>query len=452
MQRGRRAVYDSEAVAWEKPAIDAEEEYGRKVRMMTRSWRPLLDGSLARTNDSLFAAELVSHSVLRYGSGVLHIVLLGSTLSLVRKGRIYRLALLDQLGFLAFALAGRRRLPVPAAGLAYYYLLTTAATVESLVRYLREGSPATWAQGRGNALKTILFVGGGRHQRRAILRVRELGHRVVAVDRNPSALGLEAADVGEIVDFTDVEGVTEVGRRHHVDGVMTVAADRAVPVVAAVAEELGLPGIGTETAHRMTHKLLMRDAFARAGVPQPPFAALDSPGAVDAALAQVPLPAVLKPADSGGQRAVFRIESRTDLERDLADAIAESPTGVAILEEFVDGVEMNGIVVARARRAGAPHALGPAPAAGHRLRRRVDARLPALHGRRPAGPRAPGRGRRRSCARPARRDRVPPAHRRAATDVCPSSRSPPGSPAVRWPTSCATRSASTWSRSRFARP
>jgi biotin carboxylase len=82
-------------------------------------------------------------------------------------------------------------------------------------------------------------------------------------------------------------------------------------------------------------------------VPQPPFAAVRSPGDLDAALAAVPLPAVLKPEDSGGQRAVFRIETRDELERDLAEAVAESPTGVAILEEFVEGVEMNGIVVVR---------------------------------------------------------------------------------------------------------
>ena len=44
--------------------------------------------------------------------------------------------------------------------------------------------------------------------------------------------------------------MTAVARREGVDGVLTVSADRAVPVVAAVAEELGLPGIGTETAHR----------------------------------------------------------------------------------------------------------------------------------------------------------------------------------------------------------
>jgi biotin carboxylase len=204
------------------------------------------------------------------------------------------------------------------------------------------------AEGRGDTVKTLLFVGGGRHQRRAILRTRELGHRVVAVDRNPDALGLEAADIGELVDFTDVEGVVEVGRRHAVDGVLTVAADRAVPVVAAVADALGLPGIGVDTAQRMTHKIEMRDAFGAAGVPQPPYAALRSADDVDAALANVDFPAVLKPADSGGQRAVFRIESRDELERDLEAALDESPTGTAILEGFVDGVEMNGIVVVRA--------------------------------------------------------------------------------------------------------
>ena len=149
VQRGRRAVYEPEALASEKPASDVEDEYGRKVRMLTRSWRPLLDGSLARTGDPLFLAQLVSHRVLRYGSGVLHLVLLGTSIALVGEGRLYRLALADQLGFLALAYAGRKRLPIPGAGLAYYYLLTTAATVDALVRYLREGSPATWGKAEG---------------------------------------------------------------------------------------------------------------------------------------------------------------------------------------------------------------------------------------------------------------------------------------------------------------
>jgi biotin carboxylase len=194
---------------------------------------------------------------------------------------------------------------------------------------------------------TVLFVGAGRHQRRAIEQARDRGLRVVAVDRNADAPGLASADVAEVVDFTSVAEVVDVARRVGVDGVLTVSADRAVPVVAAVAEALGLPGIGTKTAHLLTHKRAMRDRLGSSGLPQPPYASLRSGADVDAALAAVGFPAVLKPVDSGGQRAVFRIESREELERDLPEAIVESPTDEALLEGFVDGVEMNGIVIAR---------------------------------------------------------------------------------------------------------
>jgi biotin carboxylase len=191
------------------------------------------------------------------------------------------------------------------------------------------------------------MVGSGRHQRRAIVRARELGLRVVGVDRNAEAPGLAVADVGEVVDFTDVEAVTEVGRRHEVGGVLTVSADRAVPVVAAVAEALGLPGIGTEVAHAMTHKVAMRRRLAEHGVAQPRFAALRSIAERRAALEAVGVPAVLKPADSGGQRGVFQIASLDDLDAHLHAALAESATGEAIVESFHEGLELNGLAVAR---------------------------------------------------------------------------------------------------------
>ncbi len=196
-------------------------------------------------------------------------------------------------------------------------------------------------------METVLFVGAGRHQRRAIQQASERGLRVVAVDRNPEAPGLADADVAEVVDFQDVEAVIEVARRNAVDGVLTVSADRAVPVVAAVADALGLPGIGGETAHLMTHKVAMRRQLAEAGVPQPRFAAARTLHEGRAAAETVGFPAVLKPADSGGQRGVFRLESPDDLDRHLHAALAESPTGEAIVESFHDGLELNGLVIAR---------------------------------------------------------------------------------------------------------
>jgi biotin carboxylase len=196
-------------------------------------------------------------------------------------------------------------------------------------------------------VKTVLFVGAGRHQKHAIAQARRRGLRTVGVDRNPDAPGLAEADSAHVLDFSEAAAVTDIGRREQVDGVLTVSADRAVPVVAAVAEALGLPGIGAETAHRMTHKVAMRRTLAEAGLPQPRFAAARTLHEAHAAADAVGFPAVLKPTDSGGQRGVFLLESFDDVERHLHAALAESPTQEAILESYEEGLELNGLVIAR---------------------------------------------------------------------------------------------------------
>jgi biotin carboxylase len=82
-------------------------------------------------------------------------------------------------------------------------------------------------------------------------------------------------------------------------------------------------------------------------VPQPRFAAVRTHAEVRPALEAVGLPAVLKPADSGGQRGVFRLETWDDLDAHLHAALAESPTEEAIVESYIEGTEMNAIVIAR---------------------------------------------------------------------------------------------------------
>jgi biotin carboxylase len=97
----------------------------------------------------------------------------------------------------------------------------------------------------------------------------------------------------------------------------------------------------------MTQKIAMRRVLADAGVPQPEFAAVRNVHEGYSALERVGLPAVLKPADSGGQRGVFRLETADDLERHLHVALGESPTDEAIIESYVEGLELNGLVIVR---------------------------------------------------------------------------------------------------------
>jgi glycosyltransferase involved in cell wall biosynthesis len=148
VQRGRRAVYEPEAIAFEKPAPHQEDEYRRKVRMFEHCWAIVLEGRMLASLDPVYLVQLVSHRHLRYASGALHVALLGASIALAGRGPLYRAALAGQLGFLALAAAGRARLRIPGAGLAYYYCLVTWATVVALGGYLRDGVPAVWEKTR----------------------------------------------------------------------------------------------------------------------------------------------------------------------------------------------------------------------------------------------------------------------------------------------------------------
>jgi cellulose synthase/poly-beta-1,6-N-acetylglucosamine synthase-like glycosyltransferase len=141
VQRGRRAVFEPDAIAWEKPSRDNEDEYRRKVRMFEHCWLIVLRGKMLSGLDRTYLLEILSHRHLRYASGLLHIVLLGSSVALVREGLVYQLALGAQLMLLLAAALG--------VAIARYYVLVTAATVVSLARYLRFGVPAVWSKAEG---------------------------------------------------------------------------------------------------------------------------------------------------------------------------------------------------------------------------------------------------------------------------------------------------------------
>ena len=150
VQRGRRAVYDPEAVAFEKPSRDLEDEYRRKVRMFEHCWlitlarrdaarRRLGLPGRARSRTACSATGAACCTWPCSARTSRSPAAAGSTTSPSRK----------QAAFLALAAAGRPACRLPGAALAYYYVLVTWATVVALAGYLREGVPAVWEKAEG---------------------------------------------------------------------------------------------------------------------------------------------------------------------------------------------------------------------------------------------------------------------------------------------------------------
>jgi cellulose synthase/poly-beta-1,6-N-acetylglucosamine synthase-like glycosyltransferase len=141
VQNGRRAVYEPSARAFEKATPTNEAEYRRKVRMFEHCWLIVLRGRMLRRQPLGYVVELVSHRHLRYASGLLHLLLLATSIALVGHGWIYDAVLGAQLLLLLAALIG--------VGIARYYVLVSWATVVALWNYLRRGVPAIWEPAEG---------------------------------------------------------------------------------------------------------------------------------------------------------------------------------------------------------------------------------------------------------------------------------------------------------------
>ena len=199
VQRGRRAVFEPEAVAYEKPSRDVEDEYRRKVRMFEHCWLIVLRGQMFGDLDPVYLAEVLSHRLLRYGSGLLHVALFATSAALAREGRIYAAALAAQLAFLSMAAAR--------PGLPRYYTLVTWATVEALASpvlaaaavaiKLEDGGPVLYRQRRVglggrdfDLLKLRTMVVGAEHQG-AGLAVNRGDARITRVGRVLRRLSLD---------------------------------------------------------------------------------------------------------------------------------------------------------------------------------------------------------------------------------------------------------------------
>lgn len=196
--------------------------------------------------------------------------------------------------------------------------------------------------------KLIHVLGGGRYQVPTVQLAKAMGHRVLVTDKYAERPAYAFADVHEVVDIRDAEGTLAAARKHEIDGIVCDTTDVGVPIMAWVAEQLGLPGISHETALAFTDKLHMRERTSAAGVPGPAFRAIRHFADLVRAVDELGLPLVVKPSDSQGSRGVHVVRERAGLERCLADALQHTSGQVVLAETFLPGVEVTveGVVIA----------------------------------------------------------------------------------------------------------
>jgi biotin carboxylase len=172
---------------------------------------------------------------------------------------------------------------------------------------------------------------------------------VIALDRDPGAVGFALADRRALVSTEDELAIEQLARAEHVDGIVAPGIDWPVAIAARVAAKLELPHpLSPGVAQTATSKVRQRTRFAEAGVAQPRWATLGRDEDPRNALAHVGLPCVVKAPDRQGQRGLSVVRGAEELAPAVAAAREASRGGAVLLEELVEGQEVT--VVSFSRR------------------------------------------------------------------------------------------------------
>ena len=188
--------------------------------------------------------------------------------------------------------------------------------------------------GRPRPRPRLLVLGAGPAQLGLLEAARARGDLdVIAVDRDPQAVGFAHADERAVLSSEDEEGIDRLARARKVAGIVSPGADWPVGIAARIAERLGLAHpIDARTGALATSKARQREAFAAAGVPHA--------RALDPRDPTLGFPCIVKAPDRQGQRGLALVTDRRELDTALEAALAESRFGSVLVEEHVEGPEV----------------------------------------------------------------------------------------------------------------
>lgn len=193
--------------------------------------------------------------------------------------------------------------------------------------------------------KQVLILGAGTQAPCVVRKARAMGLYAIALDGDPNGPVLEHADAACVGDYLDAETVARVARECRTDGIFP-PPEPAVLAAASAARQLGLPGLAPEAAALTRDKAALREAFARAGIPNPPFCVARAESDAVAAGRALGTPLIVKPADGFAGNGARQVDHLEELSLAFAQAARSSFTKTVLVERMMEGAELcvDGIV------------------------------------------------------------------------------------------------------------
>lgn len=154
-----RIIYEPGAVAWENTAKNWQEEYSRRVRIVTRAFANFIgDKDLLKILNpfrfGIFSIQLLSHKLLRWFTGLFLFILLFSSLLIYKQSMFYRFIFWGQIIFYLLSLHGLSSALTPkmkslkVADAAFHFCFSCWAMLRGIANALSGKSIVTWEVNR----------------------------------------------------------------------------------------------------------------------------------------------------------------------------------------------------------------------------------------------------------------------------------------------------------------
>lgn len=186
-------------------------------------------------------------------------------------------------------------------------------------------------------MKKIMIIGAGLNQLPIIQTAKKQGRYVLVVSPQGDYPGIGIADEWLECDIFDVDRIIEYGRERKIDGVLSDQSDMAAPIVAKIAEKLGLVGYGYENALYFTEKTKMRELYRKLGFNVPDFYKVDTYDEYIYAVNQMGYPFVIKPMDAFASRGISLVRGEYEMQSAYETAMDCSRTKHIIIEKYIKG-------------------------------------------------------------------------------------------------------------------
>ncbi len=188
--------------------------------------------------------------------------------------------------------------------------------------------------------KKLAILGASYLQKPLVEKANEMGLQTHVFAWKEGNVVEDICDFYYDISILDKEEILKICESLAINGIISVASDAAMPTVNYVANKLNLVGNSMWCSEVTTDKFKMREALSAGQINIPKYLLVTEINSKKADI-NVDLPVIVKPVDRSGSRGVTLINEGKNLKAAINNAISESFSSKAIVEEFIEGSEFS---------------------------------------------------------------------------------------------------------------